>query len=122
MKREPTELGQYLRKLRISHNEILADMAKKLKITPAYLSAIELGKRPIPDTLPGNLIEQYSIEKNEVVNLQGIIDRSTKMLTIDMENLSAKGRETALAFARKLQNIDEAQLESIFDFLKKERN
>ena len=96
-------------------------IVRVLITVPAYLSAIELGKRPIPETLPGNLIEQYSIEKNEVVNLQGIIDRSTKMLTIDMENFSAKGRETALAFARKLQNIDEAQLESIFDFLKKER-
>ena len=50
-----TTFGKVLRKLRIDHSEILGDMAKKLKISPAYLSAIENNGRVIPDDLIAKL-------------------------------------------------------------------
>ena len=36
-------LGKFLRKLRIDHDEYLKDMAQKLNISISYLSAIENG-------------------------------------------------------------------------------
>ena len=44
-----TNFGKFLRKLRIDNNEFLKDMAARLGVTVAYLSAIEHGKRDVPD-------------------------------------------------------------------------
>ena len=35
-----TKFGKELRKIRIEHDEILKDMADKLNVTAAYLSAV----------------------------------------------------------------------------------
>ena len=44
-----TDFGKELRKIRIDNNEFLKDMANKLGVTVSYLSAVENGKRDIPD-------------------------------------------------------------------------
>ena len=48
MKEKVTAVGRFLRKLRIDYCEVLYDMAQKLGCSSAFISAIELGKRPIP--------------------------------------------------------------------------
>lgn len=44
-----TRFGKQLRKLRIDREERLKDMADRLNVTTAYLSAVENGKRTVPD-------------------------------------------------------------------------
>ena len=44
-----TEFGKFSRKLRIDNGELLKDMAIKLNVTVSYLSAVEIGKRNIPE-------------------------------------------------------------------------
>ena len=46
-----TSFGKALRKLRIDRGMVLKNMADMLGVSSAYLSAIELGKRAIPDSL-----------------------------------------------------------------------
>ena len=43
-----TKLGRFLRKIRIDRGELMIDMAEKLGVTPAFLSAVENGKRKPP--------------------------------------------------------------------------
>ena len=43
-----TEIGKFLRVLRAECGESAKVMAEKLKVSPAYLSAVELGKRDFP--------------------------------------------------------------------------
>lgn len=45
----PHELHIRLRKIRFEHGELLKDMARKLEIGSAELSAIEHGKKPLPE-------------------------------------------------------------------------
>ena len=42
-----TAFGKILRKMRIDCSEVLGVMAKRLKVSPAYLSSIENGGREI---------------------------------------------------------------------------
>ena len=121
MKKNPTQLGQFLRKLRIGNNEVLADMAQKLNITSAYLSAIELGKRSIPENLFSNLVEMYQITKEGEVELQKAIDASITSVEIDLDNISLAGRETVVAFARKLKDLDDVSLNNILEYLKENK-
>ena len=121
MKKNPTQLGQFLRKLRIGNNEVLADMAQKLNITSAYLSAIELGKRSIPENLFSNLVEMYQITKEGEAELQKAIDASITSVEIDLDNISLAGRETVVAFARKLKDLDDVSLNNILEYLKENK-
>jgi len=54
-------IGKILKKIRIDHDEVLADMAKKLKISTSYLSAIETGKRPLPKGFLAKLRKLYAV-------------------------------------------------------------
>ena len=40
-----TEFGKALRRIRLDNDELLKDMADKLKVSSAYLSAVENGKK-----------------------------------------------------------------------------
>ena len=54
-----TEVGRFLRKLRIDHGEILKDMADKLDVTVSYLSAVENGKRHMPSEWNERICDDY---------------------------------------------------------------
>jgi transcriptional regulator with XRE-family HTH domain len=64
-----TPYGIFLKKLRIDRNEILEDMSKKMNITKSYLSAIECGKRNIPDYLNELILELYQLSDVEKLNM-----------------------------------------------------
>lgn len=56
--------GRTLRNIRITRSLLLYDMARDLGITSAELSAIECGRKPIPDWIFGRLQELYHIGSN----------------------------------------------------------
>ncbi len=44
-----TEFGKAIRKIRLDKGEILKDMAKRLGISSAFLSAVENGRKNVPE-------------------------------------------------------------------------
>lgn len=62
-------IGKILKKIRIDHDEVLADMAKRLKISTSYLSAIETGKRPLPKGFLAGLKKLYAVPDEVMVEL-----------------------------------------------------
>lgn len=63
------KIGKILRKLRIDHNEALSDMAKKLDLSPSYLSAIENTKRNIPSEMFARLQSLYGLTDEMMMSL-----------------------------------------------------
>ena len=59
-----TLYGKALRKLRVEHEFTLKALSEKLdeELSPAYLSAIEIGKRAIPHEL-SDKVKERSVEK-----------------------------------------------------------
>lgn len=55
------KFGKLVRDIRITRSLLLYDMAKALDISPAELSAIERGKKPIPDWFIPALEKHYGI-------------------------------------------------------------
>lgn len=55
------ELRNYLREIRIEHNELLKHMADKLGMRSAELSAIENGKKPLPEGFLRRIQNLYMI-------------------------------------------------------------
>lgn len=71
------KFGRLVRDIRITRSLLLYDMAKTLDISPAELSAIECGKKPVPDWFIPALEKHY-----------GIGETCAHMLSIFAENRS----------------------------------
>ena len=113
-----TEVGRFLRKLRIDCNEVLYDMAKRMGCTSAFISALELGRRPVPASFQQNLVAEYHFTEAQKAEFQQAIEQSAKSVTLDMGELSPKNRDLALVFARRLKTMEEKEAEKLLEWLK----
>lgn len=64
-----TPFGKHLRILRIDIGETQKQMAQKLNVTAAYLSAVEIGKRSIPDYFCKAIAEAYQLDAKQKTEL-----------------------------------------------------
>lgn len=117
-----TNFGKFLRKLRIDHNEFLKDMAARLGVTVAYLSAVEHGKRDVPDHWIPLLETVYGLTPEQVNELQTCAYENKNDIKINLSHCTPEDRELILAFARAINNLSETDKKDIYDILQKRRN
>lgn len=113
-----TNFGKTLRKIRIDHNELLKNMAMRLNVTVAYLSAVENGKREVPDSWIELLEKEYKLSPEETRELQAYAYENKNLLKIDLVNIEKEERDLALAFARSFKTLTDEEtktLSQIFD-------
>lgn len=108
-----TAFGKELRKLRITSNQLIRDMAANLGVTASYLSAVETGKRQIPEGWIKTLVGLYNLSESEACNLQNAADASALSVKITLDGLSDRQRSTAVLFAREFSGMDADKLEQI---------
>ena len=113
-----TDFGRFLRKIRIDCGEILKDMAEKLNVSAAYLSAVEMGKRNIPEQWVNKISDLYNLSEDEKKDLSVSADNSAKSITLKLDDISNSQKETAILFAREFENIDAETLDKIKKLLK----
>ena len=115
-----SNFGKFTRKLRIDNGELLKDMAEKLDVTTSYLSAVEVGKRNIPNTWKDKIVETYSLKDHQVKELEDSIFNSQKVIKLNLDNLKKnKDKELMLAFARKFEDLDDDSKKDILNILNK---
>lgn len=113
MQGDLTSFGQFVRKLRISKHEYLKDMAEKLSITPAYLSAVEHGRRNVPFSWILLLQTHYDIEQNEIEKLiESVID-SRYYDRLDISHLSIEQKVLLGKITIGIEQLNETQLISL---------
>lgn len=105
-----TSFGKFSRKLRIDHGELLKEMANKLGVTSAYLSAVEVGKRSVPEDWINKIAVIYGLAAEEVMQLRIAYDQTVTQLKIDLSNQTPKHREAAMVFAREFKEMDENEI------------
>jgi len=108
-----TSLGRLLRKMRIDHGEILKNMADRFGVTASYLSAIENGKRPIPEMWEGIILSNYQLDESQRTALRKAVIESIESINIDVSKAGYANKEAAFAFARKVVDLPEEKLEEI---------
>ena len=115
-----TTFGKVLRKLRIDHSEILGDMAKRLGISPAYLSAIENNGRVIPDDLIEKLVQEYNLNDAQTKELEEAKAQTSGAVAIQFENLKENHDyiQTAVMFARDFSKLTSQQIIQLRNLLK----
>lgn len=112
-----TKISEELRKLRISLNENLKDMADKLEVSSAFLSAVENGKKNLPDGLLVKLKDIYSLSDKEVEDLKNAALVSQKTISINLEKTNELQKNLAVCFARQFAELDDETNKHIMELL-----
>lgn len=108
-----TAFGKILRKLRIDSGEILLTMAARLGVTASYLSAVETGKRGVPDNWVDRLMALYCLDEQTKSELQEAALQLKKSVLLKLAGVETERKETAVMFAREFENLDNEALARI---------
>lgn len=109
-----TPFGVALRRLRAERGVTQREMAKAIGVSPAYLSALEHGKRSEPSwEFIQRVIGYFNIIWDEAEELQMLAGLSRPKVTIDTSGLSPKAMEIANRLAAVIGRLDAGTLESI---------
>ena len=114
-----TDFGRFLRKLRIDRGELIKDMAEKLGVTASYLSAVETGKRNIPDAWVREISNGYHLDESSRQALSAAAARSAKTIKLELANMPGDKRETAILFAREFSGMDDLLYFPVMPFLER---
>ncbi|MBI0095998.1 hypothetical protein A9G28_12780 [Gilliamella sp. Fer1-1] len=117
-----TKLGKLIRKLRIDHGTTLRKMAETLGISSAYLSAIELGKRAVPNDFLHKLKESYALSESDYKELKDSVESFSSHFTVNLDSANARQKDVFIEFARMLDNLDSKDLEKINSVLENKNN
>lgn len=112
-----TQFGRYIRKLRIDHGMILKDLADALGVSSSYISAVELGKKNIPESFIEKLVLRFGINTQERAELYRIANESQPQVKIDLKDSTLNEREVVMAFARKYKHLTAEQQQRLKQFL-----
>ena len=114
-----TKVGKLLRQMRLDNDEILKDMAEKLGVTSAFLSAVENGKKKMPKTMRDKLIKQYELNADAIKALDDAILESNDSVEINIKSLSEAKKGLAVSFARSFGELSDEDVEFFTEYLKR---
>ena len=108
-----TEFGEYFRILRIKHHEVLADAKEFLGVSSSFISAVECGKKRVPDDWVDKIVDHYSLDENEKQKLIDSIEKSKSSIEINILSSSSEKKTFALQFQRSFKDLDDESIKEI---------
>ena len=113
-----TEIGKFLRILRVEWGESAKLMAEKLNVSPAYLSAVELGKRDFPLSWEQTIINVYKLNETNKKKLQKAIKESKSTVKFDLNEVDKKKKNLILSVAKN--DLDDETIEQLCEIIRRE--
>ena len=117
-----TKFGEFMRVLRVQHHEVMGDVAKLLGVSTPFLSAVENGRKNVPDEWFDIIAEHYALSDDEIADMKMAAENSRNQVKITLSKSENYQREVALQFARSFDGIDEDTAEKIMALLKRSGN
>lgn len=109
-----TPFGRRVRDLRAQRGITLAEMAEGLGVTPAYLSALEHGRRGRPTfALIQGTIHLLGIIWDEADELVRLADLSHPRVTVDTSGLAPEATLLANRLAREIGGLAREDLDAL---------
>lgn len=104
-----TEFGRANSIYRRDANLKLRQVAEYLGVSPAFLSSVEVGRKPVPNEWFEKLAELYRLDplKKQMLKRAGL--KSQKRFVI--EDVTQKEAELLAAFVENRKNFEDCQLE-----------
>lgn len=109
-----TPYGKLVRKHRIDLAMTLREMANATGVTPAFISATETGRKPVPKELLERIMTVLDLDMEQRVELKSAAEASRKSLKVELgERASGQDREVAAMFARQFPDLSEDDKDAI---------
>ena len=105
--------GIFMRKYREKSGESLRTMSKRLGISPAFLSAMEVGRKLVPADYLEIINNEYHLTPEEYKDLFVAISESNNKVSLELEKMNEAQKEVSMVFARKIDNADPELLEKL---------
>jgi transcriptional regulator with XRE-family HTH domain len=106
-----TPFGQKLRLLRRSRGVTQREMAAALGVSPAYLSALEHGRRGLPSwAMVQKIIGYFNVIWDEAEELERLAALSDPRVVVDTAGLSPRATELANLLASRIGAMSEEEL------------
>lgn len=81
---QKTDFGKFCNKLRIDNNELMRDMAKRLCVSPAFLSKVECGNSKPPMKWKEKIADLYTLTGEQEEELNRFIDMEHTRTNLDI--------------------------------------
>lgn len=117
-----TKYGEFIRILRVKHHEVMGDTAKLFDVKVPFVSAVETGKKNVPEAWIPILIEHYNLSTEEQKELVEAVEESKPQIKINLFEAASHQKRLAIQFQRSFEKLDEETANAIFDLLKKEND
>lgn len=106
-----TPFGAKIRELRKKRGVTLSQMAEALSVSPAYLSALEHGRRGRPTWFTvQRIIAFFNVIWDEAEELQRLAEYSDPKVSIDTGGLDPEATELANVLAVKISGLSRESL------------
>ncbi len=115
-----TKFGEFMRVQRVKNHEVMGDIAKFLGVKIPFISAVENGKRNVPEDWFALLVEHYRLSESEQNELRQAIEDSKTQAKINLVLATPCQRRAALQFQRSFENLDDETANEILKLLRKE--
>ena len=117
-----TKFGEMLRVLRIQNHEVMGDLAKVLGVSTSFLSAVECGKKNVPESWISIIGKHYNLNRREKAELIEAAELSKTSMKINLADEDNYRRELALQFQRSFNDLDEETARHIIELLNNKEN
>lgn len=114
-----TSFGKEVRKLRIDRGMTLKNLAEGIRVSSAYLSAVETGNKNINRKLVDEVINYMGLDFDEADRLREAAAMSVKEVSMNIEDQPEKQRRAATLFARQFPDFDDQDLDKLLEILQK---
>ena len=96
-------------------------MAKRLKVSPAYLSSIENGGREIPEDFIAKIVTEYGLSEEQKNDLEEAKAKVKGAVNVDFtdQKTEADYVETAVMFAKDFSRLSAEQVNELKELLKR---
>lgn len=117
-----TPFGRKVRELRRARGVTMKDMAAALRVTPAYLSALEHGRRGRPSwRLVQAIIGYFNVIWDEAEEMERLARLSHPRIVIDTSGLAPQATEVANRLAEEIAHMTPAEIDAVLVLLDKRK-
>ena len=106
-----TEFGAKCRALRSARDKLMADQAKALGVSSAFISAVETGAKPIPTDYVERVANWLSLPRREKDRLQEAAHASQKAVTIRPK--SGESAKMVVELAKSIEHLSPVQIRKL---------
>lgn len=113
-----TPFGERMREMREERGVTQKEMAAALGVSPAYLSALEHGRRGVPSwPLIQKIVGYFNVIWDEADDLQRLAAASRPRVGVDTANLSPQATLLANRLAAAIGSLSEADIAELLSRL-----